>query len=255
MNADAPSVPQHVAIIMDGNGRWAQARGLPRVAGHRAGALAIRPVLECAAELGIKVLTLYSFSSENWSRPVAEVDALMGLCVEKLVEEREGLVRSGVRLKRIGLREGLPERVLAELDATEQATAACNRITLALALNYGARAELVAAARHLAEVVARGALPADAIDETMMSSALCTAGLPDPDLLIRTAGQQRLSNFLLWQLSYAELLFLDVLWPDFSSDHLRSAVSDFRSRRRTFGGVQAPTSTNSDPTSLMGRTV
>lgn len=255
MNADPPSVPQHVAIIMDGNGRWAQARGLPRVAGHRAGALAIRPVLECAAEIGIKVLTLYSFSSENWSRPAAEVDALMALCVEKLVEERDGLVRSGVRLKRVGLREGLPERVLAELDATEQATAACNRITLALALNYGARTELVAAARHLAEVVARGALPADAIDETMMSSALCTAGLPDPDLLIRTAGQQRLSNFLLWQLSYAELFFLDVLWPDFSPAHLRDAAADFAARKRTFGGVSAPNSLNSDPAAFAARTV
>jgi undecaprenyl diphosphate synthase len=255
LSADDPSVPQHVAIIMDGNGRWAQARGLPRVAGHRAGALAIRPVLECAADIGIKVLTLYSFSSENWSRPVAEVDALMALCVEKLVEERDGLVRSGVRLKRVGLRDGLPERVLAELDATEQATAACSRITLALALNYGARAELLAATRHLAERVANGSLSVDAIDEGLMTSALCTAGLPDPDLLIRTAGQQRLSNFLLWQLSYAELLFLDVLWPDFSPTHLRSAAAEFASRQRTFGGVLAPTSMNADPTSLAGRTV
>lgn len=255
MNADDLSVPQHVAIIMDGNGRWAQARGLPRVAGHRAGALAIRPVLECAAEIGIKVLTLYSFSSENWSRPAAEVDALMALCVEKLVEERDGLVRSGVRLKRVGLREGLPERVLAELDATEQATAACSRITLSLALNYGARAELLAATRDLAARVAQGSLAVDAIDEALLSSALCTAGLPDPDLLIRTAGQQRLSNFLLWQLSYAELLFLDVLWPDFSPAHLRDAAAEFASRKRTFGGVSAPISTQSDPAAIGARTV
>ena len=255
MNADEPSVPQHVAIIMDGNGRWAQARGLPRVAGHRAGALAIRPVLECAADIGIKVLTLYSFSSENWSRPAAEVDALMALCVEKLVEERDGLVRSGVRLKRVGLREGLPERVLAELDATEQATAACSRITLALALNYGARAELLAATRDLAARVAQGSLAVDAIDEALLSSALCTAGLPDPDLLIRTAGQQRLSNFLLWQLSYAELLFLDVLWPDFSPAHLRAAATEFASRKRTFGGVLAQCLANSDPASFALRTV
>jgi len=251
----ASSVPQHVAIIMDGNGRWAQSRGLPRVAGHRAGALAIRPVLECAAELGIKVLTLYSFSSENWSRPAAEVDALMALCVEKLVEEREGLVQSGVRLKRVGLREGLPERVLAELDATEQATARCSRITLALALNYGARAEIVSAARGLAERVARGDLAVGSIDETAISSALCTGGLPDPDLLIRTAGQQRLSNFLLWQLSYAELLFLDVLWPDFSPKHLRGAAAEFASRRRTFGGIGDISGAQAEPTPVSARTV
>ncbi len=255
MSVDSPSVPQHVAIIMDGNGRWAQSRGLPRVAGHRAGALAIRPVLECAAEIGIQVLTLYSFSSENWSRPVAEVDALMALCVEKLVEERDGLVRSGVRLKRVGLRDGLPTRVLDELDATEQATAACNRITLALALNYGARAELVAAARHLATRATEGSLAVDTIDEAQVSSALCTSGLPDPDLLIRTAGQQRLSNFLLWQLSYAELLFLDVLWPDFRPTHLRDAATEFAARKRTFGGVLPPTLSKGDPNPLSARTV
>lgn len=255
MSSDSSSVPQHVAIIMDGNGRWAQARGLPRVAGHRAGALAIRPVLECAAEIGIRVLTLYSFSSENWSRPAAEVDALMALCVEKLVEERDGLVRSGVRLKRVGLRDGLPARVLDELDATEQATAACSRITLALALNYGARAELVAAARSLATRATEGSLAVDEIDEAQVSSALCTAGLPDPDLLIRTAGQQRLSNFLLWQLSYAELLFLDVLWPDFSPAHLRAATTEFAARKRTFGGVLPPTLLKGDPKPLSARTV
>jgi undecaprenyl diphosphate synthase len=255
LSVGTASVPQHVAIIMDGNGRWAQSRGLPRVAGHRAGALAIRPVLECAAELGIKVLTLYSFSSENWSRPAAEVDALMALCVEKLVDERDGLVKAGVRLKRVGLREGLPERVLAELDATEQATAACSRITLALALNYGARAEIVAAARGLAAGVARGDLSVGCIDETAISSALCTRGLPDPDLLIRTAGQQRLSNFLLWQLSYAELLFLDVLWPDFSPEHLREAAAEFAARRRTFGGIRGISGVQSEPTPVSARTV
>jgi undecaprenyl diphosphate synthase len=231
-------VPRHVAIIMDGNGRWAQARGLPRAAGHRAGAMAIRPILECAADLGVEVLTLFSFSSENWARPVAEVDALMSLCVERLVSERNALVQSGVRLRRIGLREGLPSSVLAEFDATEAATEHGDRITLALALNYGARAEIVAAIKSLSLRIARGSLAVEDLDETDVASALCTAGLADPDLLIRTGGQKRISNFLLWQLSYSELLFSDVLWPDFSPQCFQQAVGDYAGRARTFGNVE-----------------
>jgi len=242
-----------VAIIMDGNGRWAQSRGLPRVAGHRAGAMAIRPVLNRAAELGIEVLTLYSFSSENWSRPAAEVDALMALCVEKLIEERAALVQSGVRLRRVGLRKGLPSKVLDELDATERATQHCKRITLALALNYGARAEILEAARALATRVLEGMVRVDAIDERMIEAELCTAGLPDPDLLIRTAGQQRLSNFLLWQLSYSELLFVDALWPDFAPEHLTAAVAEFAARQRTFGGIQGTSSPQQDPAAVPAR--
>ncbi len=230
-------VPQHIAIIMDGNGRWAQSRGLPRVVGHRAGAGAIRPVLERAQQLGVKVLTLYSFSSENWNRPTSEVDALMALCCEKLAQERAGLIESGIRLRRIGSRVGLPHEVLRELDLTEEATAGGRKITLALALNYGSRGEITQAVQSIAaRVAAREIGPSD-ITEALVSNALYTGDLPDPDLLIRTAGQMRLSNYLLWQLSYAEIYFTPTLWPDFSPDDLTSAVDEFANRRRTFGGI------------------
>lgn len=230
-------IPRHVAIIMDGNGRWAESRGFPRVAGHRAGALAIRPVLQRASELGVEVLTLYSFSSENWNRPTDEVDALMELCCEKLAQERESLVEMGVRLRRIGKREGLPRSVLQELDETELATAGGRKITLALALNYGSRGEITEAVRSLAQRTLQGEItPAD-ISEELISQALYTADLPDPDLLIRTAGQMRLSNYLLWQLSYSEILFTPVLWPDFSPSDLEKTVQEYGRRRRTYGGI------------------
>ncbi len=238
-------VPQHIAIIMDGNGRWAQSRGLPRVVGHRAGAGAIRPVLERAQQLGVKVLTLYSFSSENWNRPTAEVDALMALCCEKLAQERAGLVESGIRLRRIGSRVGLPEEVLRELDLTEAATAGGRKITLALALNYGSRGEITDAVRSIAVRVAAGEIASTEITEELVSNALYTSDLPDPDLLIRTAGQMRLSNYLLWQLSYAEILFTPTLWPDFSPDDLSAAVDEFTHRKRTFGKVAAESSLSS----------
>lgn len=230
-------IPRHIAIIMDGNGRWAESRGLPRVAGHRAGALAIRPVLEHASKLGVEILTLYSFSSENWSRPTDEVDALMELCCEKLAQERKSLVQMGVRLRRIGKREGLPAGVLRELDATESATAGGQGITLALALNYGSRGEITEAVRSIAQSVVRGEIAPNDISEELVSHSLYTAGLPDPDLLIRTAGQMRLSNYLLWQLSYAEILFVQTLWPDFSPSELETAVTEYGRRRRTYGGI------------------
>jgi undecaprenyl diphosphate synthase len=236
----APSeIPRHVAIIMDGNGRWAESRGFPRVAGHRAGALAIRPVLKRASELGVEVLTLYSFSSENWNRPTDEVDALMEICCEKLAQERESLVEMGVRLRRIGKREGLPARVLYELDETEAATAGGRKITLALALNYGSRGEITEAVRSLAQRILQGEIAPEDISEELISQSLFTADLPDPDLLIRTAGQMRLSNYLLWQLSYAEILFSQVLWPDFSPAEFENAVAEYGRRRRTYGGISA----------------
>ncbi len=236
----APSeIPRHVALIMDGNGRWAESRGLPRVAGHRAGALAIRPVLKRASELGVEVLTLYSFSSENWNRPTDEVDALMELCCEKLAQERESLVEMGVRLRRIGKREGLPKSVLQELDETEAATAGGRKITLALALNYGSRGEITEAVRSLAQRTLQGEISPEDISEELISQSLYTADFPDPDLLIRTAGQMRLSNYLLWQLSYAEILFTSVLWPDFSPSDLEKTVQEYGRRRRTYGGISA----------------
>lgn len=230
-------VPRHIAIIMDGNGRWAGARGLPRVAGHRAGAMAIGPVLEHAAMLGVEVLTLYSFSSENWSRPTEEIDALMRLCCEKLAEELPELIRKGVRLKRIGRDVGLPEDVVQAFDRAEAATAGGKRITMVLALNYGSRGEIVDATKAVARRVADGSLGIDEITESELAGELYTAGLPDPDLLIRTAGQMRLSNYLLWQLSYAEILFTQTLWPDFGPAQLDESVLEFGRRRRTFGGL------------------
>jgi undecaprenyl diphosphate synthase len=238
-------VPRHIAIIMDGNGRWAKARGLPRAAGHQAGARCVKPILEHAARRGIEALTLYSFSSENWRRPADEVDALMSLAHAKLIEERDALVRSNVRFRRIGRRDGLPDRVLEQLDATEVATAHCTGIALVLALNYGSRAEIADAARRLAERAAAGALDPRTVDEAMLGAELDTAGLPEPDLLIRTAGQQRLSNYLLWQLSYAELMFTEVLWPDFGPAELDLAIAEFAARERNFGAVPATQSGNS----------
>jgi undecaprenyl diphosphate synthase len=243
-DAEARRVPRHVAIIMDGNGRWAKARGLPRAAGHQAGARCVKPILEHAARRGIEALTLYSFSSENWRRPADEVDALMSLAHAKLIEERDALVRSNVRFRRIGRRDGLPERVLEQLDATEAATAHCTGIALVLALNYGSRAEIADAARRLAERAIAGAIrPAD-IDEAVLGAELDTAALPEPDLLVRTAGQMRLSNYLLWQLSYAELMFTDVLWPDFGPAQLDAAIAEFAARERNFGAVPATQSSH-----------
>lgn len=231
--------PVHVAIIMDGNGRWANSRGLPRIEGHRRGAETVDLIVTEARRLGIKALTLFSFSSENWKRPAEEVEFLMALCVEHLKEQRERLRGNDIRFRRIGQEEGLPEAVLRETAATEHATEACTGMTLCLALNYGSRAEIVRATTSIARDVAAGTLDASAINEETFARRLDTAGLPDPDLLIRTAGEMRLSNFLLWQISYAELVITESLWPDFGIAEFHDSIRAFAGRDRRFGGLPA----------------
>lgn len=230
-------LPRHIAIIMDGNGRWANLRGLPRIRGHMEGAANVRAIITHAARLHIEALTLYSFSAENWKRPKAEVDALMDLYAEYLVKEREEIMGNDVRLVQVGRREGLPEKVLRELDATVEMSRGNRGLTLCLAINYGSRQEIADAVRAIARRVQAGELSPDAIEEQTVSSALDTAGLPDPDLLIRTAGEMRVSNFLLWQISYAEFYVTEVLWPDFRPEHVNEAIRTFAGRQRRFGGV------------------
>jgi undecaprenyl diphosphate synthase len=233
------TIPRHIAIIMDGNGRWAASRGLPRIAGHREGARRVRAVVEECARIGVEALTLYSFSSENWKRPEEEVLGLMELARHHLQLERQMMLANDIRFRRLGRREGLPAPVLAELDRTEDETSACRGMTLCLAMNYGSRQEIVDAVQSIAVRVRRGEVDPGAIDDAMVSGALGTHGLPDPDLLVRTAGERRISNFLLWQISYAELFVTDVLWPEFGVEHLRAAIEDFTARRRTYGGLGA----------------
>jgi len=233
-------VPAHVAIIMDGNGRWATARGLPRTAGHKRGAEAVRRTVRAAAEMGIAHLTLFGFSSENWRRPAGEVRDLMGLLRLYLSSEIAELHRNGVRLRVFGDRTRLSADIVAMIDSAEERTAANTTISVNIALSYGARAELVEAMRSLAARVASGELAPSDIDEAEIEGALQTAGLPDPDLLIRTSGEQRLSNFLLWQSAYTELVFLDTLWPDFDKRDLEDAVREFSRRERRFGACAAP---------------
>ncbi len=230
-------LPRHVAVIMDGNGRWAQLRGLPRIEGHQNGITAVREVVRNCSNLGMACLTLYSFSAENWKRPQAEVNGLMALYARYLAEERPMLMENQVRVMHIGRRQRLPREVLAELDESEALTAANPGMTLCVALNYGARAELADAVRELARRVERGELTSDAIDEERISATLDTAGQPDPDLVIRTAGEMRLSNFLLWQCSYAELYATPVLWPDFRAEHLYDALRNYAARERRFGDI------------------
>jgi undecaprenyl diphosphate synthase len=230
-------MPRHIAIIMDGNGRWANARGLPRVRGHMEGAANVRSIITHAARLKLDALTLYSFSAENWKRPKAEVDALMSLYVEYLVKEREEMMENDVRLIQIGRREGLPDSVLSELDVSSAMTRQNAGLKLCLAINYGSRQEIIDAVRALAHRVARHDVKPDQIQESHISNHLYTAGIPDPDLLIRTAGEMRISNFLLWQISYAELYVTDVLWPDFRPEHFNEAIRDFARRQRRFGAV------------------
>ena len=227
---------RHVAIIMDGNGRWAEGRGLPRSAGHRAGAEAVRRTLRAAVEEGVEVLTLYAFSSENWRRSEQEISDLKGLLLYYVERELDELAREGVRLRLIGDPSPFGPRLVEKLDRAVEQTAGNDRLTLVVALNYGSRAELVEVARELAEQVAAGAITAHEIDEQRIDSMMQTAGLPELDLLIRTSGEVRLSNFLLWQAAYAELLFVDTLWPDFNGDHLRAALGEFARRQRRFGG-------------------
>ena len=235
--AGGTRIPRHVAIIMDGNGRWAKARGLPRAAGHKAGAESARKVLRAAGEAGVECLTLYAFSSENWRRPESEINDLMGLLRFYIGAELNAIHKEGVRLKIIGDHTAFPADVARLVDQAVAKTAANTRMTLAVALNYGARTELVLAARKLAARVAAGEIAAGDIDEAMIDGALDTSDLPPLDLLIRTSGECRLSNFLLWQSAYAELLFVPTLWPDFDGDALRSALADFAARERRYGGL------------------
>ena len=221
---------------MDGNGRWAKARGLPRAAGHRQGAEAARKVLRAAGEAGVECLTLYAFSSENWRRPQDEINDLMGLLRFYISRELDALHKEGVRLKILGDHKAFQDDVAKMVDAALERTAGNGRMTLAIALNYGSQLELVQAAQHLARRVAAGEMKPDEIDEAAIEAALYTSDLPPLDLLIRTSGERRLSNFLLWQSAYAELLFVDTLWPDFDANALRAALADFAGRERRFGG-------------------
>jgi undecaprenyl diphosphate synthase len=227
--------PVHVAIIMDGNGRWARARGLPRVAGHKRGAEAVRRTVTGAAELGIEYLTLYGFSSENWKRPAAEIDDLMSLLRLYLVNEIEELHRNGVRLRVIGQRSRLQGDIVQLIEEAERHTTGNRRLNLTVALSYGGRAEIANAARRIAEAVRAGRIDPVEVDEGLFERFLLTSDLPDPDLLIRTSGEKRVSNFLLWQAAYSELVFLDRLWPDFTRDDLESAIAEYRDRDRRYG--------------------
>ena len=229
-------VPRHVAIIMDGNGRWAERRGLPRVAGHRAGAEAVKRALQAAADHGVEVLTLYAFSSENWRRSDDEISDLTALMRFYLERELNRLMKEGVKLRLIGDYSAFGPEMAEKLERAVEKTQGNSRLTLVVALNYGSRAEIAAAARTLAEKSASGEMDAGAIDEAAISAELDTKGLPELDLLIRTSGEVRLSNFLLWQAAYAELLFLDTLWPDFDEQAFVQALEHFAGRQRRFGG-------------------
>ena len=231
--------PRHVAIIMDGNGRWAGTRGLPRAAGHQAGAEAVRRTLRACMDHGIGYLTIFAFSSENWRRPDREVGDLMNLLRYYLRKESRQLVEKNIRVGFIGDRAGLPEDVLGIMAQVERETSACTELTMTVALNYGARDEIVRAARSLVADCLAGTVPPDDIGESELAARLDTAGLPDPDLVIRTSGEQRLSNFLAWQATYAELVFIPVLWPDFARSHFDRAIDEFRRRDRRYGAVSA----------------
>ena len=237
MSVDASSgiLPRHIAIIMDGNGRWAQSRGLPRIAGHRRGAEAVRRTLTAATELGIPYLTLFGFSSENWKRPLSEIDDLMGLLRHYLRGEIAELHRNGVRLRVIGEVGRLSADIITLIDNAEALTRDNRAINLTIALSYGGRAEIARAARAIAEAVKAGVLAPDAVDENLFARHLLTADMPDPDLVIRTSGEQRISNFLLWQTAYSELVFTETLWPDFGKADLEQALRDYHGRERRYG--------------------
>jgi undecaprenyl diphosphate synthase len=235
---DASKLPLHVAIIMDGNGRWAASRNLPRIAGHRAGAEAVRRTVETGARLGLDCLTLYAFSTENWKRPRLEIRALMDLLTEFIQRELRSLKENNIRFRMIGRSEGLHISVLEHIRRAELATYHCTGLQLNIALNYGGRSEILDACRKLATEVSSGRLAADDIDEETISRALYTHALPDPDLLIRTSGEMRVSNFLLWQIAYAEIHVTDTLWPDFSETDFFDALIEYQKRDRRFGGVK-----------------
>jgi undecaprenyl diphosphate synthase len=230
-------VPRHIAVIMDGNGRWAQARGLPRTEGHRRGIDAVKRTVEAAGDLGVEYLTLFGFSSENWKRPTVEVDDLMWLLRRFLQSETARMHENNVRIRVIGDRSTFSPDIVGLIEASEQMTAGNDRLHLTAALSYGGRQEIVEAARALAADAAAGRVSPDDIDADRFAGYLATADIPDPDLLIRTSGEQRISNFLLWQIAYTELVFSDVLWPDFDREDLESAIEEFNGRERRFGAV------------------
>ena len=238
-SAGGAAPPVHVAIIMDGNGRWARARGLPRTEGHRRGAESVRRAAQAAVEQGVRYLTLFAFSSENWRRPASEVDDLMGLLRLYLRREVAELHREGVRIRVIGERAGLAPDIQRMIGDAETRTRDNARLTMTVALNYGSRGEITRAARRLAERVKQGEIEPEEIDEAALEAELDTHGLPDPDLLIRTSGEQRVSNFLLWQLAYTEFVFTDVYWPDFSKEDFANAVRVFQGRERRYGATFA----------------
>ncbi|NQW09676.1 MAG: isoprenyl transferase [Alphaproteobacteria bacterium] len=232
---DGPDRPLHVAIIMDGNGRWARSRGKPRTFGHREGAKAVRRTIEAASDFGVTHLTLFGFSSENWTRPATEIGDIMALVRFYLRRELAELHRSNVRFQVIGDRTQLSDDIVELIENAERTTRNNTGLAVTLALSYGGRAEIAGAARRIAEEAAAGRLKPEAVDETALAARLSTHGCPDPDLVIRTSGEQRLSNFLLWQVAYAEFVFLDVLWPDFDRTHLASALDEFGRRERRYG--------------------
>ncbi len=235
---DPARLPRHVAIIMDGNGRWASQRGLPRVEGHRHGVASVRGVVEECCRLGVGQLTLYCLSVENWKRPKPELDFLMTLLRHYLLEERAEILGQNIRFTTIGRREGLPDYVLEEIDENIRVSRPNTGLCLCLAINYGGRSEITDAVRTIAEQVLSGKLEVQAINELTISDALYTAGMPEPDLLIRTAGEMRVSNFLLWQISYAELWVTEKCWPDFDRAALHAALRDYAARERRFGGLK-----------------
>jgi undecaprenyl diphosphate synthase len=238
---DPVSLPRHVAVIMDGNGRWAAQRGLPRIAGHQEGIKSVRALVTLFRELGVGALTMYAFSQENWRRPAAEINALMMLLEHYLQSELDALVEKGIRFRAIGRVESLPSSARSWVRRVEQATAHCDKLRLTVALSYGGRTEIVDAARQLAQECREGRLDPAAIDETLFEHRLSTSDLPDPDLLIRTSGEARISNFLLWQLAYTEMYFTRTLWPDFRRREALLALLEFQRRERRFGQV-SPTS-------------
>lgn len=228
-------MPQHIAIVMDGNGRWAKQRGLKRMFGHKQGVETVHRITEAAAELGVKYLTLYTFSTENWNRPKEEVDALMGLLVDTIVKETPTLMRNNVRLMTIGDTERLPEATKRKFEQCIDETSGNTGLRLVIALSYSSRWEIVEAVKRAAEAVKRGDIQVEDIDEQLVSTLMTTCAIPDPDLLIRTSGELRISNFLLWQLAYAELYFTDCLWPDFTEEEFYKAIISYQHRERRFG--------------------
>lgn len=238
LGVSAERLPRHIAVIMDGNGRWAQRQGLPRVEGHRRGVTSVRRTTEECARLGIQQLTLYCLSSENWKRPQYELDFLMHLLEQYMIEERSTIMANNIRVRIIGRRDGIPQQVQHEMDRTIELSATNTGTTLCLAINYGGRGEMVDAVRKMAAAAAAGTLEPAKITEDDIAAHLYTAGMPDPDLLIRTAGEMRISNFLLWQISYAELWVTQQCWPEFGEDALHQAIREFAGRDRRFGGLK-----------------